>query len=145
LYDVNGLDNSDRSNLYFTNTMYINPDSTYAIIFSGVASCPAFNRTVRCFDSLSGIKMVVIPDNACVNSLIFCATDTGTASVRYFGESHLTFIVMMLYISAVQLFLYHRPSKKFFLKPRAIPVNLKAMTTIYWALLAVFWVWEPYI
>src|SRR6218665_982188 len=32
----------------------------------------------------------LIPDNACVNnSSIFCATDIGTASVRYFGESHL--------------------------------------------------------
>src|SRR6218665_649151 len=30
--------------------------------------------------------MIEIPDNACVNSSIFCATDTGTASVRYFGK-----------------------------------------------------------
>ena len=30
--------------------------------------------------SLSSIKVIVIPDNACVNSSIFC--DTGTASVR---------------------------------------------------------------
>ena len=28
-------------------------------------------------------------DNTCVNSSIVCAKDTGTASVRYFGESHL--------------------------------------------------------
>jgi len=31
--------------------------------------------------------MIVIPDNACVNSSIFCAADTGTVSVRYFGQS----------------------------------------------------------
>ena len=54
-----------------------------------VARCPVFNRTVRYFGSLSGIKMIVIPDNTCVNSSIFCATDIGTASVQYFGESHL--------------------------------------------------------
>jgi len=35
----------------------------------------------------TGIKMIVIPDNACVNSSIFC--DTDTAGVRYFGDSHL--------------------------------------------------------
>src|SRR6218665_2471826 len=33
------------------------------------------------------IPMIVIPDSACVglNSSIFCATETGTASVQYFG------------------------------------------------------------
>ena len=31
-----------------------------------VARCPVFDRTVRYFGSLSGIKMKVIPDNACV-------------------------------------------------------------------------------
>jgi len=30
--------------------------------------------------------------------------------------------------------------KKVFLKPWATPVNLKAMTTIYWTLLTVLWV-----
>src|SRR6218665_452821 len=29
--------------------------------------------------TLSGMKMIVMPDNACVNSSIFCATDSGTA------------------------------------------------------------------
>jgi len=33
--------------------------------------------------------MIVILDNACVNSSIFCTTDTDTASVHYFGESHM--------------------------------------------------------
>src|SRR6218665_2461383 len=54
-----------------------------------VARCPLFNRTVRHFSSLSGIILIVIPDNTCVNSSIVCDKDTGTASVRYFGESHL--------------------------------------------------------
>jgi len=49
-----------------------------------VARSPVINRTVRSFDTLSSIKMIVIPDNACVNSSIFCPIDTGTASVRYF-------------------------------------------------------------
>jgi len=53
-----------------------------------VARCPIFNRTVQYFGSLSGIKMIVKPDNACVNSSIFCSTDTGSAIVRYFGVSH---------------------------------------------------------
>ena len=55
-----------------------------------VVRCPVFNRTVRYNSgSLSGIEMIVIPDNACCNSSIFCATKTGTASVWYFGERHL--------------------------------------------------------
>jgi len=33
--------------------------------------------------------MIIIPDNTCANGSIFCAKDTGTASVRYFGEIHL--------------------------------------------------------
>ena len=53
------------------------------------ARCPVFNRTVRYFDSLSGIKMIVIPDNDFENSSIFCATYAGTVSFRYFGESPL--------------------------------------------------------
>src|SRR6218665_2258077 len=57
--------------------------------FYRVARCPVFNRTVRYFGSLSGIKMTIIPDNACVNSLIFCDTDIGTSSVRYFGKCYL--------------------------------------------------------
>src|SRR6218665_3108861 len=52
------------------------------------ARCPLFNRT-PVFWPLSGVKMIAIPDNACVNSSIFCATDTVTASDRYFGENHL--------------------------------------------------------
>jgi len=35
--------------------------------------CPVFNRTVRYFCSLAGIEMIVMPDNACVNSWIVCA------------------------------------------------------------------------
>jgi len=54
-----------------------------------VARCPVFNRTVWYFGSLSGIKMIVIPDDACVNSSIFCATDPVLQSVPYFGGSHL--------------------------------------------------------
>jgi len=54
-----------------------------------VARCPVFNLSVRYFGSLSGIKIIVIPNNAFVNSSIFCAADTGTASLKYFGESHL--------------------------------------------------------
>ena len=53
-----------------------------------VARCQMFNRTVRYFGSLSVI-LIVIPDNTCVHSSIVCAKDTGTASVRNFGESHL--------------------------------------------------------
>ena len=34
---------------------------------------------VRYLIGSSGIKMIVIPDNACVNSSIFCAIDTGNA------------------------------------------------------------------
>jgi len=54
-----------------------------------VARCPVFNRTVRYFCSLSGIILIVTPENTCVNSSIVCAKDTGTASVRYLGEIHL--------------------------------------------------------
>jgi len=36
-----------------------------------------------------------IPDNARVNSLVVCATDTGTASVRYFGESRLATLFVL--------------------------------------------------
>jgi len=54
-----------------------------------VARCPVFYRTVRYFGSLSVIILIVIPDNACVNSSIVCVKYTGTASIRYFGESHL--------------------------------------------------------
>ena len=38
----------------------------YKGVVGRVARCPVFNRTVRYFGSLSGIKMKVIPDNACV-------------------------------------------------------------------------------
>jgi len=48
---------------------------------------------VRCFGSLSGMKMIEIPDNAYVSS-IFCATDTDTASVLYFGESHMATLTL---------------------------------------------------
>ena len=58
-----------------------------------VARCPVFNGTVRYFGPLSSIKIIVIPDNAGVNSSIFCQTDTGTASVWYFGETHLATLV----------------------------------------------------
>src|SRR6218665_2960268 len=54
-----------------------------------VARCPVFNLIVWYFGSLSGIILIVILDNTCVNSSIVCAKDTGTASARYFGESHL--------------------------------------------------------
>src|SRR6218665_919617 len=37
-----------------------------------VARCPVFSRTVRYFAPLSSIRMIVIPDNASVNSSIFC-------------------------------------------------------------------------
>src|SRR6218665_3867351 len=50
-----------------------------------VARCPVLNL----FDSLSGVKMKVMPDNACISISIFCASDSGTTSVRYFGRSHL--------------------------------------------------------
>jgi len=40
---------------------------------------------VRYFGSLSGIKMIVIPDNECVNSSIFCTTDTGTQCQGFFS------------------------------------------------------------
>jgi len=33
--------------------------------------------------------MIVITDNACVNNSLFCATYSDTASVLYFGVSHL--------------------------------------------------------
>ena len=57
-----------------------------------------------CFGSLSSIQMIVIPDNACVNtrSSIFSATDAGTASVRYLWDSHLIYI----YTSAVHTLLF---------------------------------------
>src|SRR6218665_2723747 len=54
-----------------------------------VARCPVFSRTVRYFGPLSGIRIIVIPDNASVNSSIFCATNIDTDNVRYFLESHL--------------------------------------------------------
>ena len=56
---------------------------------SRVARCPVFNRTIRYLGPLSGIKMIVIPYNAWVNSSVFSATDTGTHCVRCFGDSHL--------------------------------------------------------
>src|SRR6218665_1618323 len=46
-----------------------------------VARCPVFNRTVRYFGSLSGIKM---------------SGNTGTTSVRYFGESYLATLFEIL-------------------------------------------------
>src|SRR6218665_1110594 len=61
-----------------------------------VARCPVFNQTVRYFGSMfSGIKMIEVPDNACVNSSIFCATDTETVSAWYFGESHLATVGLL--------------------------------------------------
>ena len=47
-----------------------------------VARCPVFSWTVRYFGPLFGIRMIVIPDNASVNSSIFCATNI--VNVRYF-------------------------------------------------------------
>lgn len=53
-------------------------------------------------------KIIVILGVACVNSSIFCATDTGTASVRYLGESHLASLVTMaLEVSLVSLYFCH--------------------------------------
>jgi len=37
--------------------------------YNRIARCPVFNRTDRYFGSLSGIKMKVIPNNACVRYL----------------------------------------------------------------------------
>ena len=49
-----------------------------------VARCPVFSRTIRYFGPLSDIRMTVIPDNAYVNSSIFCTTNTDNVNVRYF-------------------------------------------------------------
>ena len=50
-----------------------------------VAMCLVFNRTVRYLGSLSGIKIIVSNAGQCMcHSSIFCATDIGTVSVRYF-------------------------------------------------------------
>ena len=69
----------------------------FAILFAiRVARCPVFNQIVQYFGSLSGIKMMVMPENACVSSSMFCATVTGTASVRYFGESLLATLIAII-------------------------------------------------
>lgn len=65
-------------------------------IYSYTQGCqvPVFrlSRTVRYFGSLISIELIVITDNACKNSSVSYATDTGAASVRYFGGSHLATI-----------------------------------------------------
>jgi len=45
--------------------------------------------------------MIVIPGNACISSSIYCATDTGTAIVRYFWESHLATLMLSGSITAI--------------------------------------------
>jgi len=57
---------------------------SYGAIVVRVARCLVFNWTVWYFGPLSFIKIIIIHDNACVNSSIFCATDIGTVNVRYF-------------------------------------------------------------
>src|SRR6218665_49660 len=69
-----------------------------------VARCPVLNWTVRYFGSFSSIIFIVIPDNTCVNRSIVCAKDTGTASVRYYVESHLATLDMAeVHISICEL------------------------------------------
>src|SRR6218665_923032 len=46
--------------------------------------CPVFWLFVRYKNDSRLVQY-----NACVNRSIFCDTDTGTTSVRYFGENHL--------------------------------------------------------
>src|SRR6218665_2229314 len=81
-----------------------------------VARCPVFNRAVRFFGSLSGIILIVIPDNTRVNSSIICAKATGKASVRYFGESHLATLKPMY----ILFFLLH-------LKPASLLLQLQIL------------------
>jgi len=84
-----------------TNTIKLNSiiiiamtnNSSFTLNLGLLRRCPVFNRTVQYFGSLSGIKMMVIPDNALVNSSIFCATDIGTVNVRYFWEGKLATIL----------------------------------------------------
>src|SRR6218665_2538073 len=66
---------------------------------SRVDTCQVFTRTVRYFGSLSGIEMIEMSDNACVNSSIFCYTDT--ASVWYFEKSHLATISVSLLLNII--------------------------------------------
>src|SRR6218665_927319 len=54
---------------------------------TSVARCLLFNRTVRYFGFLSGIKMILIPENACVNNSIFCATDIDTVRSGIFERA----------------------------------------------------------
>jgi len=63
-----------------------------------VARCPVFNQTAGIL-ALSSIKMIIIPDNACANSSIFWATDTGNVSVRYLRESQLATLVALIVIT----------------------------------------------
>jgi len=57
--------------------------------------------------------MIVIPDNSCVNSSIFCATDIGTASVQYLEENHLATLELQCIIdhknTNILVFLCHGP------------------------------------
>src|SRR6218665_2981347 len=46
-----------------------------------VARCPIFSRTVRYFGPLSGIRMIVIPDNASVNIVQYFVQPTLTLSM----------------------------------------------------------------
>ena len=64
----------------------------YLSVKTRVARCPVFNWTVWYFGSLSSIKLIVIPYNACAISQIFCAKH----NVQYFGESHLATLVKTL-------------------------------------------------
>src|SRR6218665_3935535 len=75
--------------------------------------------------------MIVIPDNACVNSSIFWATDTATDSVGYFGESHLatlyicvlTSVAMLDQVNTLTATIQITMSQKFTPKPGKHPLH----------------------
>src|SRR6218665_2969171 len=46
-----------------------------------VARCPIFSRTVQYFGPLSGIRMIIIPDNASVNIVQYFVQPTLTLSM----------------------------------------------------------------
>jgi len=64
------------------------PSASFDLSSLGLPGVRYLTGTVRYFGSLSGIRMIAILDNACVNSSIFCTTNTSTASVHYFGKSN---------------------------------------------------------
>jgi len=71
----------------YSNLLHFEKFKAYVILHqtkARVARCLVFNRTVWYFDSLSSIKMTVIPDNPWVNSSIFRVTDTGTSQCSVF-------------------------------------------------------------